>query len=496
MNLKDDPRIREVLKSCYQNTKAFCKVVFPERFSRPFSSLTDQLFDILDNPNIQKAVIAAPRGWGKTSIFNMAYPAKKILFREAKFIVPISCTATQAVTQGENLKRKLQTSALVRELFGEMKSETFSKDLWITSTGTMVLPRGAGQQVRGILSGDDRPDLIIVDDLEDSEAVKNDEQRKKLKEWFFSDVVNIVDRGSKDWKIVVIGTVLHEDALLVNLLEDPDWFSVKLELCDDNFRSNWPDFMSDDEVRALAESYAKKGLLHLFFMEYRNSVITTDAPFQQQFFKYYEEKDHALNVDRDVDNFVIIDPAKTTNMASDYSAIVGIGANMRNQAIYVRDIINEKLHPDELYEKAFAMCKRLNARVLGVEVTGLNEFITHPLKTWITRKGLVLELIELKARGGSKPTSKEDRVRALVPFYRQGLIYHNKAVCAPLEAQLISFPRSKYWDVMDCTAYLVEMLEMGERYMSPQGVEDIESEYKELDADDYYDEPVLDWRVA
>lgn len=289
MHLKDNSEIQELMARCCLSTKMSAKVFFPERFDRPFCSLHDAIFELLDNNQAQKVVIAAPRGWGKTSTVNLAYPSKKILFREKKFIVPISCTATQAQMQSENLKRELLTNPILTDLFGPMKSETFSKDLWVTSTGTMILPRGAGQQVRGILYGNERPDLIIIDDLEDSEGVKNPEQRAKLKEWFFGDVINSVNRSKNNWKIVMIGTVLHEDSLLVNLLEDPTWLSIKIELCDENYRSNWPDYMSDSQVRDLAESYAKQGLLHVFAMEFRNTVIPADAPFQNRYFRRYKE---------------------------------------------------------------------------------------------------------------------------------------------------------------------------------------------------------------
>ena len=55
------------------------------------------------------------------------------------------------------------------------------------------------------------------------------------------------------------------------------------------------------------------------------------------------------------------------------------------------------------------------------------------------------------------------------------------------------FPRSALWDLMDCEAYIIEMLELGERYFSPkEDPTDIEAEYKELD----YDKPIEDWRYV
>ena len=484
--LKQSPGIKSLMARCYGNTKVYAKVVHPERFNLPFSAIHDEIFKILDDDSIQKAVIAAPRGFGKTSCVNMAYPAKKILFREKKFIVPVGCTATQAIMQSENLKRELETNPMVKELFGPMRSGSFAKDSWITSTGTMVLPRGSGQQIRGILHGDSRPDLILCDDLEDPEAVRSEEQRAKLKEWFFADVCNSINRSRSDWKIVVVGTVLHEDSLLVNLLNDPTWHSVRLEICDDNYNSNWPDMMNNEQVKALAESYAAQGLLDVFFREYRNMPISThDATFRQEYFKYYDETSEGLDKNQFVENVVIIDPAKTVKLHSAESAIIGIGVNVVENKIYIRDLVADKFYPDQLYDEAFKMVARLDARVLAVEVTSLHEFISYPIKNEIVFRKSPVEYVELSARG-----KKEDRIAQLVPFYRQGRIYHNKAVCMPLESQLMAFPRCARFDCIDAEAYIIYLLEEGSRYFQ-SSEEASDDEYKDLDDED----AVEDWRI-
>ena len=142
------------------------------------------------------------------------------------------------------------------------------------------------------------------------------------------------------------------------------------------------------------------------------------------------------------------------------------------------------------------MATMLGAKVIGVEETGLAEFIKQPIKNEMFRRGTFFELIWLKARGGQAGGEKGKvlRIKELVPYYRGGYIYHN-ASCVnikKLEQQLLMFPRSALWDVMDCAAYIVEMLELGERYFSPkEDPNDIEAEYKELD----YDEPLDHWRL-
>jgi phage terminase large subunit-like protein len=491
---RDD--VKTLMSQCFLSTKVSAKILFPERFYLPFSSLHDTIFDILDDDKIQLALIIAPRGFGKTSTVNLALPAKKILFQEKKFIVPISCTATQAVMQGENLKRELMTNRMISQLFGSMKSDTFSKEMWVTASGTAVMPRGSGQQVRGILFGDNRPDLIIVDDLEDGEAVKSEEQRAKTKAWFFEDVLNSINRSRKDWKIIVIGTLLHEDSLLANLLEDPGWYHAHLSICDDNFKSNWPDFMNDQQILELVDSYRRIGLLDSFYREYMGVPIAKEsARFQQSMFKYYDEGDKDFIKDKKgLESLVILDPAKTTKSTSDETAIVGLSIDVQAPKIYVRDIVKGMIHPEQQYKECFDMADRLGARTIGIEVTSLNEFITYPLRTEMLRQKRYYNIVELKARA-----SKNERIDALVPFYRLGFVYHNRSICSALEAQLLSFPRSKKDDIMDAVAYVVEMLEAGERYFVPhETADEVNDEYKDL-ADEEYGPSLAkmsNWRCA
>jgi hypothetical protein len=474
-----------------KSTEVCAKTLFPERFTLPFSSLHRQIFNILDDDTIQKAAIAAPRGFGKTSLVNIAYPAQQLLFRRHKFIVQISNKATQAMLQSENLKQELLYNNSIKDLFGPMKSDTFSKEMWVTQTGTMVLPRGAGQQVRGLLYGRNRPGLIILDDIEDSEAVQNPEQRAKMKEWFFADVMNSISRARSDWRIVVVGTLLHEDSLLANLLEDPNWITLQLSICNDKYESNWPDFISNEGVRKLADSYATQGLLDAFYREYRNiPVARENASFDQAMMKRYTEEKWNKEKQKDLESVVIVDPAKTVKMQSDFSAIVGLTFDSEKGRVYVRDVVAERLYPEEVYEHAFAMADRLGARAIGLEVTSLNEFITYPFNTAMRKRGKFYELVELKARG-----KKEDRIKALVPFYRMGIFWHNENVAPQIEAQLIAFPRAKRDDISDAIAYCVEMFSLGNRvFQADLTAEEMEAQARGEEYDEFaglqYDPPL------
>jgi len=491
---------QDLLTHSYLDKKFFARTFLGERFRRPFDKLHEEILRAADSGH-RKIAIAAPRGIGKTSLMNYMYSLHSILFQSHRYIVPVSCTSTLAEMQSENLKRGLTQNRLVKHFFGDCKSDIFNKEQWVAKVGDReicVMPRGAGQQIRGLLFGDYRPDLFIVDDLEDAESVSSVEQREKLWDWFLSDLMGAIDQSDKNTKIIYVGTVLHEASLLMKLLKDPSWYSITLELCDDDYVSNAPNYMSDEDCKLLAEDYRSKGKIDVFFREFRNKPINKEtAVFKQEYFKYYEEKDLNLTRDNRIVNVVLYDPAKTTRSTSDDTAIVGVGLDKYNHCFYFRDCIAGKLHPEQAYEEIAQMCRRLGARYVGVEVTGLNEFITYPLVNYLRKNNVFVEVVELHAKGGRDEKGKVSRVRGLAPFYRMGQIFHNQSVSAKLEGQLLSFPVSQYWDVMDCFAYAIQMFDIGEQFMSPSDaeyrVEGVENEFDDVYDDEF--ERELNFRI-
>lgn len=491
---------------------------FPERFSMPFAeAVHGKIFDLIDGPD-QKVAIAAPRGWGKTSIVALGLMARWILFRHTGFICYINKSHDAASLQTENLRRELVTNREIKAFFGSFKAdhvkgefeEVFSKKAWV-AYDTLVWPRGSGQQVRGVLFKNDRPGLIVIDDLEDPEQIENEEYRKKQFEWLYADVIKSVPRigpNAKTWKIVYIDTLKHEDSVLQKLLDSPEWASVRLEACDDNFQSSAPDFMSNEDVQREWDQHVAAGQSDVFFRELRNLPISTkDSSFRSEYFRYYNlpydthKNENDLNLldvelqqNKNIETVIILDPAKTVKIQSAESAIIGIGIDLISAKLFFRDIIHERMYPDEIYDALFGMGIQLGAKVIGIEDTGLAEFIRQPVKNEMFRRGNFFELVWLNARGGSSSEKgKVKRIRELVPYYRGGYIYHNASCVGikKLEQQLLMFPRSALWDIMDAAAYIIEMLELGERYFSPkEDVNDIEAEFKELD----YDKPVENWR--
>ncbi len=514
-----DNETKNILSLCSTSTQVLAKTFFPERFYLPFnSSIHGEIFRLLDSP-AQKVAIAAPRGWGKTSIVALAFMARWILFNLSDFIVYINKSHDAASLQTENLRRELVSNNIIRQFFGKVKpeklegdfEEVFSKKSWV-AFNSLVWPRGAEQIVRGVLFKNSRPGLIVLDDIEDPFKVENEEIRTRWYSWLYADVIKALPRTgpiAKRTKIVYIDTLKHEDSVLQKLLDSPEWESIRLEACDDDFNPTAPDFMSKEDILKEWLQHQEAGQTDVFFRELRNLPISTkDATFQRGYFNYYNPlpdeslgtnsislNDIDIQLSDHIETVIIADPAKTVKMHSAESAVVAVGIDMTNARLFIRDVISEKLYPDELYNEIFNMAQRTGAHVIGVEETSLNEFIRQPLKNEMFRRGIFYELIWLKPRGGVK---KEERIKQLAPYYRHGYVYHNRQ-CETifrrqppgLEHQLLMFPRSALFDIMDCLAYIIEMLELGERYFSTElGEQAIEAEYQELT----YEPPLENWR--
>lgn len=501
--------VDDLLYECSISLKKHCQVFhgsmeypngvnpqgYKERFWRQFSRKHDEFFEVWDDRSVQQILVIMHRGGGKTSLFNYAAPSQAITFEQYHFIVPVSATATSATLQSDNLKSEMSQNKLIYSAIGEVKSaEKWSRDAWITANGVMVMPKGRGQQVRGILFKNYRPDLIIPDDLEDDESVMTIEQRRKTAEFFHGQLAGVVDRSSDKWRICVVGTVLHEACLLLELKSDPDWTVIEIPLCDKEFKSYWPAYMDNDAVLKLKKQYERMGNLDIFYREYMNQAqAKEDASFQVSYFRHYDERTENLDNDSYVETFVILDPAKTSKPQNAFSAIVAISIKFspRGNKIYIREVENEHLTYDDIYSHTFAMAEKWRANVIGYEVTGLEEFIIQPMEDFMLQGGHSFELVQLDARKGEgeyqskgSQKGKEARVGMLAPYYKRGIIYHNnEGNCQVLEDQLLEYPRAKYWDVMDATAYIIEMLSRGERHMSEELTKDRLEEYGGEDDD-------------
>jgi len=509
--------VNDILVECYKDTSLYCKVFYPDIFYAEFDPPHKDIFDALDRCKAKKIVIAAPRGLGKTSIMR-AYAGKNLLFRDSHFLAYGGQAESHAMMQTENIKRELTGNPQIRKIFGAIKvrdknlglGEEFSKKAWTCSNSGLVVPRGSGQAFRGLnwsYGGHSyRPDLIILDDLEEKLSLENEEIRKTRKNWLYTDVLKSVSQIDGDrWKIIYIDTVKHEDSLIESLMKDPDWEHIRLSVCTTNYKTLAPSFKSQEALDKEVQAARDLHMLDLFAMESMSTPRSTeDAVFKSESFRYYRETDADFIARLPfISSVTIIDPSKTKKAQSAETGIVVWGIDVERHTLYLRYAAGHFITTDEMYDKAFEISDTFGSRTIAYETTGIGDYIVQPLRNRMVMRGKHYTLIELSAQTGKAELSgyyggKAARVRSLAPYYDQGQVIHNIVNTGDMEQQLISFPRPRRWDVMDAGAYIVKLMEDNMIYFTPDDAEDVaKDEYADIEklwaAEP--EEVQLNWRV-
>lgn len=491
--------IDNILAECLIDSAFMAKLVFPESFSSEFSELHHKYFDFIDNCEAPKKGIIAPRGFIKTT-GNKLIIKKNILYRRKRFIGYLTNSGDIAVSISDSIKSDLMSNQFVRKIFGNIKEssvegidEKWSEKSWIANGYTMVLPRGQSQQVNGLNWMDHRPDLWIIDDLEDRTEVRSEEQRKKLRDWFFGVLLYTfsqydADKGNQE--IVYTDTIKHPDALMCHLMDDPDWEILNLPVCDKSYHTLAPKFKSQETLDKEIESHRRNGTMDIFAMEQMGSAQSEEMKnFKSDWIKYYNENDDEFvnGPAKRLVNILIWDPARTKNPRSADTGFVIWGLDFSHNAFYVRLVKGEKLSASEQYEEAIKLATWYQVQALGIELDGLHDHILYPFINECNRKKLFWlppRIVELKARSGKgelkgEEGGKEGRIAALFPYYEKGLVWHDRTGAARLEQQLLG---SRLRDIADAAAYLPQMLLKPGLYMSPQQEEKEEDRYNEQQA--------------
>lgn len=447
------------------STAAFSTYFLEEHVTRPFSTLHTAIFKGLDDPSLFRVALAAPRGYGKTTIADLAYVARIACFNLEPYVLIVSNTVTQAEKYLATLKQELEFNDKILAAFGKLKGPVWSSEQIVLSNGVCIQVRGAGQQVRGLKWRQFRPTVVICDDLEDKESVMSAEQRKKLKDWFYGDLMRVGHKTGQACKIVYIGTILHQDCLLENVLANDRWHRTRLEAFDSSLTPVDPSFLSAEEVKNLYDEYLQEGMLDVLYMEYRNMAVAPENRiFPIQYHRYHPGDSISRVVlegikNRSLVTCVLGDPAKTQNAGSDFYAIIGLAIDFQQGLIFAHEVMSERLEPASFITAMMDMADRLGTNKLFIETTSLHDWLMTVVRTVMMQRlkngrPKIYDVTEIH----SSSKAKLDRIGSLAPLYKAGSILHNAECCHKLEGQLIDYPKAKFDDVSDCMAMVIPVI--------------------------------------
>lgn len=212
--------LRSILGEKYPDY--FCKAYIPDQFGREFGPFAIEVLRnaaaaITDTARHNEADVE-PRGHGKSTKLTLGIPTWATCYRKKRFPLFISANYdTSKNFLGKN--RKALESPDITEDFGPQPGPAWSAEELCTSTGIWLKCAGWKAGLRG-MNKDTRPDLIILDDLEDKETMESLPMQRKLEDCFQNEIGRL---GDYNTDFIYVGTLLSEDSLLAKTMLNPAW---------------------------------------------------------------------------------------------------------------------------------------------------------------------------------------------------------------------------------------------------------------------------------
>ena len=441
----DEEEIKlELLQNLKLDRHLAHRILFPHRHKETDAPFHSEIVDLFNGPHKQ-VVLKAFRGASKSTHVEETI-ILKALFQEKKYILLIGSSWSSACDRLFAIKQELETNDALIELFGNQVAEPWAADNIVLSNGCKIHAIGAGQALRGKKHGTERPDLAVIDDLEEEENVNTKEARHKMSRWLEGVLTPALHPTQGD--ILFIGTPLHPEALIEKKSQDSFWVSKTFPICYFDLetgeeKSSWPSRFPMEWIIQKRTSALNNGSMTEFQQEYMcKAEDVANKPFQASMIKVYPQPMVYTPIS------IIVDPARTVKSTSARTGY--IAASWVSNKLIVHDALGAFHRPDEIINTIFEWNKKYNPVNIGVETNALEEFIMQPLRAKMLSSKTSLPLLDLRA-----PKDKLDFIKGLQPFYMSGSVVHAKHL-PDLESELIQFPTGRM-DVVNALAYMLKV---------------------------------------
>lgn len=429
-------------------------VAHPDSWESPGEKTGKILEDEFHHGNTN-LLLLLPRGSFKTSLVTIAYAIQNTLHDPNIRILLDSETFSKSKAFLAEIKGHYESNEEFREVFkiihGVYPNQGRKTDLlWTDSQINLACRNRPRKEPTFSCAGIDvtkngmHYDLAICDDLHSEQNVTNKEQIDKVKDhWKL--IYSLLDPGRP---LIIIGTRWHFDDLYQLILDEHrEEFNILVRRAIKEDGKAW--FPSRLSLQELAKIRNKQGSAH-FSRQYQNEPIDDEtATFKHKDFhrrKWEEVKDIPINW------VLTIDPSYKGEY-SDFAAFVVAGLDYQRN-LYVRHITRQKMTYADIINETFRLYTEFLPRTIALETIGAQKSIMYEFVNEQKRRGTWLPIQEVKQR----TISKEERIRALAPFYEFGHIFH-VAECPQLdelEYELLRFPSAKHDDVVDALATILE----------------------------------------
>lgn len=482
-----DPVACAVRKRCTEDPASgydfFVSTYFPHYIRHASrSQLHDYLFErlpqIVASPEGENDAIAAPRGEAKSTLVSQLFVLWCIIRGIKHYPVIVMDSIDQAMPMLEAIKAELLYNPRLRHDFPDVcvQGRVWQMGTIVTANNIKVTVAGSGKKLRGLRHGPYRPDLVILDDIENDENVQSPEQRDKLDNWLKKTVLPLGEAGGKT-DVIYIGTILHYDSVLSRTLNNPMWRTARFKAVirwPDNMKlwETWEEYIRNEEPETAAlfyaaneaamlqgavVSWAARPLLTLmkirvrdghgtFDSEYQNDPVSgEDAIFAAEgVLKFWVEEV------REWIFFGSCDPSlgKFGNNRRDPSAILVGGFNPYTGILDVVVADIRRRVPDKIIADIIKYQKLYGCIAWAFESVQFQEFLRQVLVKESAKLGVPVPAVPV-----IPSTDKILRIESLQPHVLNGLIRLHSSQSTLLD-QLRHFPKADHDDGPDALQML------------------------------------------
>lgn len=435
--------------------------------------LFSRLPEVVASTVSQQDAVAAPRGEAKSTIVTQLFTLWCIILELKKYPVIIMDSIDQAYPMLEAIKAELCWNPRLKMDFPDAcgPGRVWQMGTILTATDIKVQVAGSGKKLRGLRHGPYRPDLAILDDIENDELVRNPDQRDKLDNWLKKTVLPLGGAGAK-FDVIYIGTILHYDSVLSRTLKNPLWrrkrFKALIEWPSDmTLWDRWEEVLRnhDEDGEAMARafyeqhreemeagsvvSWSARPLYALMLIRARDGHSTFDSEYQNDPVSG-EDAPFAtcitfwVNRLREWSFFGALDPSLGKNGNSrDPSALLVGGFNRMTGVLDVVEAQIKKRLPDKIISDTIELQKEYRCLCWSVETVQFQEFLRTELVKRSAAQG-----VPVPAQPVIPHTDKLLRIESLQPHVLNGLIRLHPSQVTLIE-QLRHFPKGDHDDGPD-----------------------------------------------
>ena len=308
------------------------------------------------------------------------------------------------------IKREFEENQMLRALFPDILWEKPWADApkWSEDSGIIVRrdgnPKEATVEAWGLVDGQPTSkhyQLMVYDDVITKSSTSTTEMIRKVTEmWELS-----LALGTMDGRRRYIGT-RYDYADTYRVIMDRQAAIPRLHPAEDE--AGVPVYMTrallDEKRRSMGPfTYSAQMLL--------NPVAGSSQSFKEEWLRYWG----ADNL-RNLNLYIVVDPATSKKKNSDYTSMYVLGAGADGN-VYVVDMVMDRMNLSERTQKLFSLVRQYRPLDVGYERFGMQADVEY-IREMQGRENFRFPITELTGI-----VKKEDRIAQLVPWFEQGRVY-------------------------------------------------------------------------